>query len=93
MGNLTRRRLLGGAGAGLAAVGLAPLASAQPGMTSRQESGRLVDRSATSMAAMIRAGEISSEEAVATCLARIEALKHGYSTLYRSQVGHPPAVN
>ena len=74
MGNLTRRRLLGGAGAGLAAVGLAPLASAQPGMTSQKESGRLVDRSATSMAAMIRAGEISSEEAVATCLARIEAL-------------------
>jgi amidase len=74
MGNLTRRRLLAGAGAGLAAVGLAPLASAQPGMTSQKESGRLVDRSATSMAAMIRAGEISSEEAVATCLARIEAL-------------------
>lgn len=74
MGQLTRRRLLGGAGAGLAAAGLAPLASALGPTPDRQEPGRLIDRSAISMAAMIRAGEISSEEAVAACLARIEAV-------------------
>lgn len=62
------------AGAGLAAVGLVPLASTLPRSFSRQAVGRLIDRSATSTAASIRAGEISSEEVVTACLARIEAV-------------------
>lgn len=74
MVKLTRRRLLGGTGAALAAAGLAPWAFALAKTSSLNQSSRLVDRSATALAAMIRAGEISSEEAVSACLARIEAV-------------------
>ncbi len=74
MNGLTRRRLLGGACAGFAAFGLAPLAAAVSKITAGADSGRLIDRSATSMAAMIRSGDITSEQLVSACLARIEAV-------------------
>src|SRR6056297_3311743 len=74
MNGLTRRRLLGGACAGFAAFGLAPLAAAVSKIAAGADSGRLIDRSATSMAAMIRSGDITSEQLVSGCLARIEAV-------------------
>lgn len=73
MDELTRRDFLEMAAAGVAAAGLAPVAGLAAPVAGATQT-RLIDRSASSMAAMIRSGEVSSEELVAACLQRIEAV-------------------
>ena len=73
MDELTRRKFLEIAGAGVVAAGLPPARGTAAARVSTTQD-RLIDRSAGALAEAIRAGEVSSEEVVLAHLERIEAV-------------------